>query len=462
MKQPNFILLSIFLEGFVSISIEIFTMRQLIPVAGTSIIVTSLIIGIFLLFLALGYWRGGIYKNNFIPILRKNFIVAAGLIGIGISYAFISSFFLTIERYVPTNNLLFTLTIYLLLIIAPIVYLIGQTIPLTMNLINSKKRMAEIGGEILFISTLGSFLGAVLTSLLLLEYLGVAWTVFINFSILIILGLFFSKNKELPLYILLAIGMGWLVYKLNISFEKNHFITTTNYANYSMLKNIEPLPGKQGKILVSNNSLSSFIDNQKTTFPYIELIKRILFEDLKLQNAQILILGAGGFTLSAAKTQGNHFTYVDIDPKIKAIVEKNFLTKINGKFIAQDARVYLRKHPKKYTAIISDTYSNSLTIPAALLTREYFNNIKAALKPDGFAIFNIIANPFLNDAYAKRVDSTIRDVFGNCLAIPLCYANHATNIIYVCNTFNYAHDKMVYTDNRNTADLDFIFSPKEK
>ena len=454
-QQPVHILLTIFLAGFVGISSEIFTIRQLIPVVGTSIIVTSLIIGMFLLFLALGYWRGGNYQENFIAILQRNFMFAAILLGVGISYAFISAVFSTIEHYLPNNNLLLTLTIYLLLVIAPTIYLIGQTIPLTMNLIDPKQRTAKIGGEVLFINTMGSFLGALLTSLVLLEHLGVAWTVFTNFVILIGLGLICSKPKELPLCILLVAGMFWLVYDLNISFEKKYFVATTNHANYSISKDTHSRI--QGNILVSNNSYASFLDHNNTAFPYIELIKRILFEDLQLQHAQILVLGAGGFTISAASTHNNDFTYVDIDPKIKTIVEKNFLSKINGKFIAQDARTYLTKHPQQYDVIISDTYSNSLTIPATLLTREHFSNIKKALKHGGLAIFNIIANPLFKDAYTKRIDSTVRAVFNNCLAIPLSYANQATNIIYLCNTNN-ENDTMIYTDNHNTADLDVIFS----
>jgi predicted membrane-bound spermidine synthase len=455
-QQPIHILLTIFLAGFVGISSEIFTIRQLIPLVGTGIIVTSMIIGMFLLFLALGYWRGGNYQDNFIVILQRNFMLAAILLGVGISYTFISAFFSTIEHYLPYNNLLLTLTIYLLLIIAPTIYLIGQTIPLTMNLIDPQQRTAKIGGEVLFINTLGSFLGALLTSLLLLEHLGVAWTVFINFAILIMLGLICSTLKELPFYSLLAAGMLWLVYDLNISVEKKYFIATTNYANYSISKETSLYSEIQGKTLVYNNSRASFLDQNNTAFPYIELIKRILFKELKLQHAQILVLGAGGFTISAANTYNNEFTYVDIDPKIKTIVEENFLPKINGKFIAQDARTYLPKHPQQYDVIISDTYSNSLTIPAMLLTQEHFSNIKKALKHGGLAIFNIIANPLFKDAYTKRVDSTIRAVFSNCLAIPLHYANHPTNIIYLCNTND--NDTTIYTDNHNTADLDVIFS----
>jgi spermidine synthase len=460
-KKPHPILFIIFLEGFVSISIEILTIRQLIPEVGTSIIATSLIIGIFLLFLAIGYWKGGLYKENFTSILRRNFIIAAGLMGVGISYPFITGFFIVIEHYTPISNMLFSLIVYLLLVISPIIYLIGQTVPLTMNLISPKKRTAEVGGKVLFISTLGSFLGALLTSLLLMEFLGVAWTVFINFLILITLALSFAKTRlGIVKNIVLFAIMAWVVYNLNISFEKDHFIITTNYANYNVSKNVQLDSGQKGNVLISNNSFSSFIGDKKENFPYIELIKHILFKDLKLQDSQILVLGAGGFTLSAKNTYGNHFTYVDIDPKIKSIVEEHFLGQINGDFVAQDARIYLAKHPKQYDVIISDVYGNALSIPPALLTREYFSNIRSSLKPEGIALFNIIAKPYLNDDYSKRVDSTIRAVFGNCMSIPLSYSTGLTNIIYVCSTAENAHDKRIYTDNHNTADFDFIFSQK--
>ena len=47
MMDSRFLLpLIILIEGFISIGIEILTIRQLLPVAGSSVIVTSLVIGI--------------------------------------------------------------------------------------------------------------------------------------------------------------------------------------------------------------------------------------------------------------------------------------------------------------------------------------------------------------------------------------------------------------------------------
>ena len=462
----GFILFVIFLEGFVSISVEILAIRQLIPMVGNSVIVTSLIIGIFLLFLAMGYWRGGVYEGNFNAILRRNFIIAAIFIGIGLSYSFMMYFFVFFGNYF-LKNFLIILIVYLLLVIAPIIYCLGQTVPLTMNLVDQEHRAAKIGGRVLFLSTLGSFLGAILTSLLLMEFLGVAWTVFINFLILILMSfIFIGKYKKELLGIVLILGMTLFVYKLNVAFEGGYFITTTNYANYRVSQTTDANSGKRGKVLESNNSFSSFVgDKNKQAFPYVELIKRILFKDLKLHDAQILVLGAGGFTLSAAGDHGNHFTYVDVDPKIKTVVKKHFLSSINGKFIAQDARVYLvnygEKNPhKKYDVIISDVYSNLITIPPELLTQEHFANIKKALKNSGFAIFNIIARPFFNDNYSRRVDMTIRKVFNNCVAVPLEYSDSLTNIIYICRKEKNAYDENVYTDNRNAATIDFMLLNK--
>src|SRR3990167_10948702 len=76
----------ILVEGFASIAIEILTIRQLLPVAGGSVIVTSLIIGVFLLFLALGYEKGGRIELHLHHILRRNFLIVAVWIGVGLSY----------------------------------------------------------------------------------------------------------------------------------------------------------------------------------------------------------------------------------------------------------------------------------------------------------------------------------------------------------------------------------------
>ena len=110
--------LIILIEGFASIAVEILTIRQLLPVAGGSVIVTSLIIGIFLLFLAMGYERGGHFASNLYPRLRRNFAIAAIWVGVGLSYSFIHYFFDTIQKNTGPH-VIYALIAYLLIILAP-------------------------------------------------------------------------------------------------------------------------------------------------------------------------------------------------------------------------------------------------------------------------------------------------------------------------------------------------------
>lgn len=453
--MSNALLLSIILiEGFVTISAEILTMRQLLPFVGNNVIVTSLIIGIFLLFLAYGYKKGGDYQGNFIPVLKRNFALSAALLGIGLSYSFILLFFSVINHHIGEKSYFLSLGLYLLLVTAPLVYVLGQTVPITMNLIKSSKTGAtgatatgEIGGKVLHLSTLGSFFGAVLTSLLLMNFLGVAWTVFFNFVLLLFLTLLLFSNlkqdliRTLCLFVLLI-----FVYFFNVDFEKKNFISTNHLANYEIIQDKgnenESIGVGEGdgmdenkedaKILVINRSISSSLNIKNEALPYMELIKKVLFKDLNLTDKEILVLGAGGFSLSAESSHENHFTYVDIDQNIKGLVEKDFLKTISGQFIANDARLYLLKNSKKYDVIVSDAYSHTKSIPQHLITQEYYRLINQNLSEKGIGILNIIARPTLEDSYSKRMDNTIRSVFSNCMTIPLRYTDNISNIIYVC------------------------------
>jgi len=353
---------------------------------------------------------------------------------------------------------LFALTIYLLCIIAPLAYFLGQTIPIAMSIIADGEVIGYVGGKTLFWSTIGSFFGSICTSLLLFEYVGVAWAIVVNFLLLMFLVTILATKTYVKFWYLI-VGAFFIafVYKINVGFEHFYFITTNNYGNYHIQNNLI-LNDKEGKLLQINNSESSYIDKNNRGFPYIELIKKILFADLNLRHKKILILGAGGFTLTAAGTNDNDVTYVDIDPKIaKIIAEQSYARNDNVHFIANDARVFLNKLKaidQKYDVVVSDVYSNYRAIPVTLLTVEHLNNVKAVLTANGFAVFNIIARPFFDDNYSKHIDTTLHYVFGNCVSVPLEYSQKTTNIIYVCKQSTNNKSIKFYSDNLNSADLD--------
>lgn len=446
--------LIILIEGFVSVATEILAIRQLLPVVGGSVIVTSLIIGFFLLFLALGYRKGGRMGENLSNSLSYNFFFSAIWLGIGLSYIFILLFFNAVQK-ITGENLFYPFIIYLLVIISPLIYVLGQTVPVTMNMVKQNTSAGMIGGNTLGLSTAGSFLGAIITALLFMNFLGVAWTIFINFTLLLTLALLLAENKKsLVKQLAVAILMIFMVYLFNIRVENKLFILTNNYANYQILDSKNSNLSKGEKILSINNSYSSYINEANKGFKYIETIKKILFNDMKLNNANILVLGAGGFTLSAENTYGNHFTYVDIDKEIKNVTIPQFLAELKDDLIIDDARHYIHSTKNQFQVIIVDTFTNNRTIPSYLLTDEYISELQKKLTQKGTIIFNIIAKPSLDDPYSKHVDNTIRHTFKNCMVTPLNYDNMATNILYVCSNSTNQMDKKIYSDNLSTSSTD--------
>ena len=126
----------VFVEGFASIAIEMLVLRQLIPFVGNSIMITSMVIGVFLLFLALGYHRGGTIKKHLLRRLQLNLTLAGVLLGLGLSISFVRFFFSFSQM-----PIIFWLVTYLLLILAPLIYCIGQTLPITMRLMPKDHEM---------------------------------------------------------------------------------------------------------------------------------------------------------------------------------------------------------------------------------------------------------------------------------------------------------------------------------
>ena len=285
------VLMILLVEGFVTIAVQMLTIRQLIPVIGNTVVVTSLIIGIFLLFLALGYYRGGFHKENFGAVLVRNFILAGVFLGFGLSYQCIQAFF-SVGQSIVSNNPLIILTVYLLSVIAPMVYWLGQTVPITTNLFKSLPNAARISGKALSISTLGSFLGAILTSLWLMNWLGVAATVVFNYALLSFLVILVIPREALWVTVvgILLPALAVPIYYANVVYEKNRFVTTHVYANYRVAEARKNPDGKAFKIFQVNNSLSSLIAKDLTAAPYIQRIRRILFDDLKLKHKRILVL----------------------------------------------------------------------------------------------------------------------------------------------------------------------------
>lgn len=430
----------LFIEGFVSVSLQMIMMRQLVPFVGSSVIVSSLVVGFFLASLAIGYAVGGRTKDNHIKRLVNNLCISAVILSIGLSYPVMDFIFKILNSLV--NNPLIEISLYLLFFLSPIVFLLGQTVPILTNFYKSKT-ISEVAGDSFAINTIGSVLGSVITSLLFFNLFGMSVTILIDVA-LIGLVIFLLLDKDLYLkYLLIYTGVFLGAYVLNVDYERSNFNLTNAYNNYE----VEEL--EYARYFKMNKSYSSGLFKDDTNWAYIEDIKNVLFSpnQMAMKDSDILILGAGGFTLSSSfDVPKNNYVYVDIDPDIKEVAERDFLKKeINGTFIAEDARVFVKKSKTKYDAILVDLYSNKMSIPWHLVTNEFIQDVKGASKENGVVIFNIGSEGFFGDEYSKTVYNTIHNNFDYCLVKAL-NTKGLTNVIYYCKNTEEEKRKMYIDD----------------
>jgi len=234
----------------------------------------------------------------------------------------------------------------------------------------------------------------------------------------------------------------------------------TAYADYAV-ESVQREGMLSPRAFVVNNQHASVIDSSEPPqyARYVQHLRRILLEDLRFSDRDILVLGAGGFTLSHREPL-NRYTYVDIDPAIRTIAERDFLREpIRGEFVATDARRFVVDTTRRFDAIVVDVYSSRTSIPGHLVTREFWRDTRHALKPDGVMLANLILDGRLASPYARNLLATIESAYGRCAVEVLNKSAPLSNVIVTCFTGGDSEATRVYVDERNLADIDSSRSP---
>jgi spermidine synthase len=445
--SPRLLFAIVFIEGYCSLGAEIIALRRLIPHVGSSILITAPTIGLFLLALALGYHSGSRVAADYRAVVARNFLISAALMGAGLAGGSVNAIF-------AGSSPGMAYVIFIGSILCPLAWLLGQTVPILTNLMLAQ-RSGEAAGRALYWSTLGSFLGSVTLSLGVMQLFGV-WAAVLLGAVMLLAGSALVQ-KPRPLVAILLAGVGAVSLAANFADRQR---ADTAYADYE----VEPV--LRGGMVAPrafrvNNQVASLIDSSDPPLyaRYVQHLRRILLEDLALSDRDILVLGAGGFTLSH-REPANRYTYVDIDPAIRAIAEREFLREpARGEFIATDARRYVADTGQRYDAVVVDVYSSRTSIPGHLVTREFWRDTRRALKPGGAMLANLILDGRLESPYARNLLATIESAYGRCAVEVLYKSAPRSNVIVTCFAGTHAEPTRIYVDERNQADIDSARSP---
>ncbi len=431
-SKPHWVWLILFVEGLVSVSLQVIFIRQLTPFVGNDVNVVGIVIGVYLTALSIGYVKGGGHGGDVVR-LSNNFLYSALWSGFFMSYYVMSLWFEQInqEAFLDVNYL--SMTIYLLVGLFPVVFWLGQTVPLMVGILKDGSA-SSLSGKSLGINTVGSVVGAVFTPIALFSWLGISATIVIYVAFLSGLYLFTSYcskrlNKVMSLVVLTSLLM---VYFININYTNDKFIKTTTYANYEV-EDLSDGEGNYASILRLNRTAASVIERGNHS-GYVRYAYDFMVNQLNFVEHDILIMGSGGFTFSMSDETRNRYTYVDIDPAIKDVAEKFFLKfEIKGEFVAKDARQFIRNSGADYDAIFVDLYSNNVSMPWHVTTQSFVRDVSDSLREGGFAMFNLIQEMGFENQDNMRLHNTIQSVFDYCYITPLYFKSDIyANVMYIC------------------------------
>ncbi len=465
----------IFLEGYVVLATELLAIRLLVPFVGSGTEVISIIISAVLLPLAVGYHYGSrAYSSGFRKATRKgksfgglrsvilkNLLTSLIILSLGLSYVFLEMFFF-ITDHLGGDHVLVKTSIYCSVFLVYPVFLLGQTIPIMSNYF-SQKNLSSATGAILFFSTIGSFLGSVFSTLVLMMIVGVHVTVIFTLALLFLL-IVIIRQRLYSLEVFLAFVIVLFVWALN---NNAGFIKNGIYSNnaYSLIAVVENKEEKSRTLMVNRSNSSKISEDPSDRFEYLRYIEDNYINTYQGNKPlEILIIGAGGFTIGK-DDNFNNYHYVDIDPALKEVSEKYFLKEklgANKHFYPTSARAYLAGDNRKYDVIFADAYTNVMSLPAECVTQEFFAEIKKKLAAGGVVIANIIAVPDFSDKFSKRIHNTFRSVFPhfNVHVVagynpwPPQFKKPYRNNLYIYIDRNQPADHEIYTDNLNTYSLD--------
>ena len=456
-KLRIWLIFLIFLNGYVSLSFELVVLRQLGFWVGSSAVITSIIMGTFLGFMSLGYFLGSsgrIAHHRIRTILSISFIVIALFACLASSFPLVTEYFVHLYRWGITSSVVQTFIFsFLLLSIGP--FLFGFNTTLLSRCLH--RYNTNYTGNIMAWDTIGSVLGSLLTTLILMPFVGVNHTVILIIALAAFAAIV-TRPKWWTILLCVAILVPSIWINSNYVQHKNFGILVNN-ANST----ISVSRFSDGMRILYMNGLPMSLYNPRTgqNAEYIDYLnKHFIYNIPRDHRRNILVLGAGGFTAGLNDTY-NDYTFVDIEYTLRDISEKYFLGRSlpgNKRFIVQDASQYLKNTKEKYDLILLDVYSNSFQIPEGFITAEFMARVKSRVAPDGILIMNIVSSQSFRDKYSQVFDNTFHTVFPQntqrqVIGFANPYAdNDVANILYIW--YNRESDDRIYTINKTPVVYD--------
>ncbi len=427
--------LLVFVVGMGSLGAEIAAVRLLAPYFGASTVVWANTIGVVLVALSVGYWLGGRLADRR-PQLRGLCLVALVAAGLLALVPFVADPLLDVAvdalDSVSAGAFLGSLLAVLALVAVPVL-LLGTVAPYAIRLgVTTLEEAGRVSGRLYAISTAGSLVGTLSSSLLLIPLVGTRRT-FLIFALAIALvalpGLWASRRRYAVVAVPVAIValMALPVGALKADTDTGRVVYETD-TEYQYARVVERDDGSRVLELNEGQALHSlYRPGTVLTGGYWDGMLVAPFAGGSGEAPRrVAILGNAAGTTARAYDRlfpGTHVDGVEIDAELSEIGERWFGLREGPRLELhhEDARPFLRQTDARYDVIAIDAYRQPY-IPFYLSTREFFELCRDRLAPGGVIVINI-GHPENQDDLEQVLTATIAAALPNVVRYPFDETN---------------------------------------
>jgi spermidine synthase len=428
----------VFVVGAGSLGAEIAAVRLLAPYFGASTIVWANTIGVVLVALSLGYWLGGRLADRR-PQMRGLCLLALTAAGLLALVPFAADPLLDVAvdalDEISAGAFVGSLAAVLVLVAVPVL-LLGAVSPYAIRLaVSTVEEAGTVSGRLYAISTAGSLVGTLTSALLLIPLVGTRRT-FLIFALAIavvaVWGLRPVRRYALAptaIAALIALPVGTLKAEAGPGKVVHEAETPYQYARV-----IERPDGSRSLELNEGQAQHSLCPAECDAGPagprdpdsvltgdYWDGSLVLGFAASDQPPRRVAILGNAAGTISRAYEffyPGTRVDGVEIDAELSEIGRRWFdMNNRRLHLYHEDARPFIRRFDARYDVITLDTYRQPY-IPFYLITREFFEEVRDRLEPDGVLVINV-GHPRGQDAFEKVMSATVGAVFPYLMRDPV-------------------------------------------
>jgi spermidine synthase len=422
-----------FVTGAIVMSFEMLGSRYLAPSFGAGIYTWASLISTVLAALCIGYFLGGYIADRHPNPALLGATVALSSVYLLLLPTFseeLVQFFASQIDDIKLGSLAAAVAVMAF----PVTFL-GMFSPFAIRLLmDSRQNAGATSGAVYGVSTAGSILGTLITTFVLIPWIG---TRAITFA-LGILGLVsgallvattLSRWRKPAQLGILAILLAWQVALPSPVRAEDPFDAQTRdsmlarkdgrlahvetvYNDIFVVKNANQLTMEfQWKGWHFNESKVNLadVDDLPMLYDRTMSIAAIFPQDIK--RVLVIGLGAGSVPLYLSRFLPDAtIDNVEVDSGVIDVSKKYFGLRETKTFhlIESDGRVFLNRHAEPYDLIFIDAFTGSY-IPFHLMTKEFYQLVHNRLAPHGVAVFNFIPTEGLFESNVR----TVRQAFDN-------------------------------------------------